>query len=63
MKNENYTCVVITESQKFRFLIACKLPQEYLKQPVGCQKKRLEAVSRFGVFHDFLCLAGEVADI
>lgn len=45
------------------FLIACKLPQEYQKQAVGCQKKRLEAVRLFGVFHDFSCVAEQVTDI
>lgn len=56
-------------SQKFKnldidfFLIACKLPQEYQKQPVECRNKRLEAVRLFGVFHDFLCMAGGITDI
>lgn len=45
------------------FLIACKLPQEYQKQAVGCRKKRLEAVRLFGVFHDFSCVAEQVTDI
>lgn len=46
------------------FLIACKLPQEYQKQSVGCrEKKRLEAVRLFGVFHDFSCVAEQVTDI
>lgn len=46
------------------FLIACKLPQEYQKQSVGCRKKkRLEAVRLFGVFHDFSCVAEQVTDI